>query len=167
MDSEAAVGSKSRARSNNYMSYYVYYGKVIDDKKQGIKITYPFLGGQSETEVGAEQIARDLVNDKSQQAIIIPKIFESDSIIVAMFDAKKKFKRMATNMYECAEIVGSTMAVSWEDIQKRLEQAKTDRTVLDIVFTACNVITNKKPDDIVKVLSKMGGWIEEYLNRSG
>lgn len=146
------------------MSYYVYYGKVIDDKKQGIKITYPFLGGQSETEVGAEQLARDLVNDKSQQAIIIPKIFESGSIMLAMFEAKKKFNRMATNMYECAEIVGSTMAVSWEDIEKRLQKADTDRAVIDILFTACNVITNKKPDDIIKILSKMSDWMGDYLN---
>lgn len=85
--------------------FYVFYGKVIEDKQEGIKITYPFLGGETDTKENADILARELVNDRSNQATIIPKIFIGQSITEVYNAAHKKFEKMAENMMECEAMI--------------------------------------------------------------
>ena len=87
--------------------YVVVYGKVIEDKEEGMIFTFPFFGGEAGSLQGAEDIAKELVNDKTRQAIVIPHIFnkkKGESLQAVLDGAKKRFRRMEEDMYECEEI---------------------------------------------------------------
>ena len=87
--------------------YVIIYGKVVEDKEEGMIFTYPYLGGESDSLQGAEDIAQALVNDKTKQAIVITHIFnrkKGECIDSILRRAKKKFRRMEEDMYECEEI---------------------------------------------------------------
>lgn len=87
--------------------FIVIYGKVTEDKEDGIFFHYPFFGGETDSLQKAEQIARTLVNDKTKQAIVIPHIFHmkrGEDLSDIMEQAKKRFRRMEADMYECEEM---------------------------------------------------------------
>lgn len=86
--------------------YVIIYGKVTEDKEIGILFTYPYFGGEAETMEEAEELTKRLVNE-TKQAIVVPHIFHrtrSAGLPVLMEEAKKRFRRMEEDMYDCEEI---------------------------------------------------------------
>lgn len=83
-------------------------GNVIDERREPMSIRYPFLAGLSETEEEANEIAKRVNNDKSIQAIVIPKVFEKqdgETLKDVIDRAEKVFRNMASDMYENERIM--------------------------------------------------------------
>ena len=89
------------------MKYFVYYCKA-EDKKGHLRITYPFLAGDAESEQEANKIAKKLVNETTGQIAVIPHVFEvkkEDEDKTAFNVARKKFAKMAAEMQESQAIM--------------------------------------------------------------
>ena len=92
--------------------FYVFYCRVTEDKEVGLLVDYSFLAGEADTEEKADQIARDLVNDKAYNGIVLPKVFEKtddESIMDVMNRAQKRFEKMADHMYESESAIERRM----------------------------------------------------------
>ena len=94
------------------MAQLVTYGKVVDDKVEGIYLAGVYFGGVGETHEYAADIARRCVNS-IRGGTIIPKILQMESpnsLLDTMAQARRKFEELERRMIEAEDIMGSNIA---------------------------------------------------------
>ena len=84
----------------------IFYITVSDASDNDIIVMGPYLGGIMCTQEGVENLARDLVNDRSLPGAVMTKIYELDDITVgeAYSMAKRQFNTMADEMDDMQRI---------------------------------------------------------------
>lgn len=92
------------------MMFVVFYACVIETDDDGIFVDSTYFGGTTITRPLAEELVRDITNDKNMPGAIVPKILSIahfDEMHIAHDVAQRHFNNMAREMY------------SMEDINKR------------------------------------------------
>lgn len=87
--------------------FVVWYCKISEEKEIGISVGFPFYGGVADTQEEADLMARNLVNDKSRHATIIPQTFKKEdnqTLQDTMNLARKRFKLMAEDVQACERL---------------------------------------------------------------
>jgi hypothetical protein len=87
------------------MGYIIVYVKVIDDKKDGLRLDGPLASEINDSLQEAEDEARKLING-SRNCTLIPRIYEIGTIFeieAAMNEAKEYFNNMWRSMAEAKE----------------------------------------------------------------
>jgi hypothetical protein len=94
-------------RKTKLNQYIVVYAKIIDDKREGIRMQGVYFGGIGDTLEDAESIAKKCVNE-IRGGTIIPKVFPLNAklcIVETLYDAERKFEQVAKNMSQAEEIL--------------------------------------------------------------
>lgn len=88
------------------MSYLVTYGKIVDDKSDGVYLAGVYFGGIASNIEDADLIAKGCIQHV-RGGSIIPKIMmiESQSFLDAMTEAYKRFLDLEKHMMEAEEIL--------------------------------------------------------------
>jgi len=86
---------------DNTMQFVVIYGKVVDDKVDGIHISNVFFGGVAKTKAEADDIAKKCTYHVSR-GTILPKIFEINgrSLLKVFKIAREVFNKKEIEMME-------------------------------------------------------------------
>ena len=93
-------------RKTELSQYVVAYAKIIDDKREGIRMQGVYFGGIGDTLEDAEDIAKKCVNE-IRGGTIIPKVLPLKAklcVAEIMYDAERKFDQVAKNMSQAEEI---------------------------------------------------------------
>tara|TARA_R110000751_G_scaffold50766_7_gene111928 strand:- start:563 stop:865 length:303 start_codon:yes stop_codon:yes gene_type:complete len=88
--------------------YVVAYVKIVDNKRDGIKMQGVYFGGVGDTLEAAEEIAKKCVNEV-RGGTVIPKVFPLENklrVVETMHDAEHKFDQIAESMMQAEEILG-------------------------------------------------------------
>jgi hypothetical protein len=88
--------------------HFVFYITIVDTDKDGIFADGPFFGGETFDQPSADDLARDLVNDKSIPGTVIPKVYAYNANYQSFPDitvlATKQANRMIVDLYDQEEI---------------------------------------------------------------
>ncbi len=92
------------------MNTYVLYGKIVEDKENGVYLAGVYFGGIARDLDDAESVAKwCIANIKG--GTIVPKIFQADSIKDAINMALPKFNEMEKHMIEVEDIITRSKSI--------------------------------------------------------
>ena len=104
-----APPSQLRVMSRNIRgNCFVFYITIVDTDKDGIFADGPYFGGETRDYESAENLAKDIVNDKGIPGTIIPKVYSYNNNYQDFPDivnlASKQYSRMISDLYDQEEI---------------------------------------------------------------
>lgn len=87
------------------MFYVVVFGKIVEDKADGVYLSGIYYGGMSNNKPEAEDMARYCIKT-IKGGCIVPKIFNSEdgNVLKIMKQAEKKFIEFERRMIEAEDI---------------------------------------------------------------
>jgi len=83
--------------------YVILYACIITDDENGLFVDHTFLGGIAPNKIQAEEVAKDITNDKSIPGTTISRILSIESqyeLPKVMSMTNKYFHEMANEMYD-------------------------------------------------------------------
>ncbi len=85
------------------MKYAVLYACVTDEDEDGLLVDCTYFGGITSTQEEADALARDITEDNTIKAVVIPKTYPmNDHMTIGRIwkQAHKHFNQMAIDMYD-------------------------------------------------------------------